>query len=83
MKVAMQHIGQHDLTTSLQGQPSHRPPQPGSMDSHIDLRYADPTQVEVVLTRYHDLPSKATDHRPLERQYKVLQIPPATSGDTD
>ena len=28
VQVAMQHLGPQDLTASLRGQPSHRPPQP-------------------------------------------------------
>ena len=83
VKVAMQHMGLQDLTASLRGQPSHRAPQPGSTDSRIDLCYADPAHVEVTQTRYHDLPSKATGHRPLEIQVKVLQVPPTFSEDTD
>ena len=37
VQVAMQHLGLQDLTASLRGQPSHRPPQPGAADSRIDL----------------------------------------------
>ena len=53
--MAMQHMGLQDLTASLQGQPSHQPPQPGSADSPIDLCYADSAHVEVARARYHDL----------------------------
>ena len=64
VRMAMQHLDLQDLTTSLRGQASYWPPQPGSTDSRIDLCYADPTHVEVTQTKYHDLPSKATGHRP-------------------
>ena len=37
VQMAMQHMGLQDVTASLRGQPSHRPPQPGSADSGIDL----------------------------------------------
>ena len=81
--MAMQHLDLQDLTASLQSQASHRPPQPGSTDSGIDLCYADQTHVEVTLTSYHKLPSKATGQRPLEVQLKVLQVPPTPSDNVD
>ena len=62
VQVAMQHLGLQDLTASLRGQPSHRPPQPCWADSRIDLCYADSAHVEVARTQYHDLPSKITGH---------------------
>ena len=37
VQVALQDLGLQDLTASLRGQPSHRPPQPGTADSRIDL----------------------------------------------
>ena len=83
VQMAMQHMGLQDLTASLRGQPSHRPPQPGSADSCIDLCYANSAHVEVARARYHDLPSKVTGHRPLEVQIKVLQVPPAFMEDMD
>ena len=83
VQMAMQHMGLQDLTGSLRRQPSHRPPQPGSTDSRIDLCYADPAHFEVTRVRYHDLPSKITGHRPLEVQIKVLQVPPASTKDMD
>ena len=83
VQMAMQHIGLQDLTASLRGQPSQRPPQPGSADSRIDLCYADSAHVEVVRVRYPDLPSQVTGHRPLEVQIKVLQVPPASTEDMD
>ena len=75
VQMAMQHMGLQDPTASLGGQPSHRPPQPGSADSRIDLFYADSAHVEVAQAQYHVLPSKITGHRPLEVQIKVLQVP--------
>ena len=78
VQVAMQHLGLQDLTASLRGQPSHRPPQPCAADSRIDLCYADSAHVELTRAQYHDLPSKITGHRPLEIQIKVLQVPPAS-----
>ena len=83
VQMAMQHMGLQDLTTSLLGQPSHRPPQPGSADSRNNLCYADSAQVEVARAQYHDLLSKITGHRPLEVQIKVLQVPPASKEDVD
>ena len=83
VKMAMQHLDLQDITASLQSQSSHRPPQLGSTDSRIDLCYADPTHVEVTRTQYEDLPSKATGHRPLEVQLKVLQVPPTPLDDVD
>ena len=83
VQMAMQPMGLQDLTASLQGQPSHRPPQPGSTDSRIDLCYADPAHVEVQRARYHDQPSQITGHRPLEVQIRVLQVPPASTEDVD
>ena len=83
MQMAMQHMGLQDITASLRGQQSHRPPQPGSADSRIDLCYADSAHVEVARARYHDLQSKVTGHRPLEVQIKVLQVPPASTEDMD
>ena len=83
MQMAMQHMGLQDLTASLRGQPSHRPPQPGSAGSRIDLCYADSAHVEVARTQYHDLPSKITGHRPLEVQIKVREVPPASREDMD
>ena len=62
VQMAMQHMGLQDLTASLRGQPSHRPPQPGSANSRIDLCYADPSDVEVTRAVYHNLPSKITGH---------------------
>ena len=62
VQVAMQHLGLQDLTASLRGPPSHRPPQPGAADSRIDLCYADSAHVEVTRVQYHDLPSKITGH---------------------
>ena len=76
LQIAMQLMGLQDLTASLHGQPSHRPSQPGSADSRIDLCYADSAHVEVARARYHNLPYKVTGHRPLEVQIKVLQVPP-------
>ena len=81
--MAMQHMGLQDLTASLRGQPSHRPPQPGSADSRIDLCYADSAHVEVARAQCHDLPSKVTGHGPREVQIKVLQVPPASTKDMD
>ena len=63
VNVVMQHIGLHNLITSLRGPPSHRP-----MDSGIDLCHAGPEQVDVVLAWYHNLRSNRTSHRPLEIQ---------------
>ena len=83
VQVAMQHLGLQDLTASLRGQPSHRPPQPCSADSRIDLCYADSAHVEVTRAQYHDLPSKITGYRPLEIQIKVLQVPPASRDGMD
>ena len=83
VRMAMQHLDLQDLRTSLRHQASHRPPQPSSTDSGMDLCYADPTHVAVTPTKYHDLPSKATGHRPLEVQLKVLQVPPAFSDSMD
>ena len=62
VQMAMQQMGLQDLTASLRGQLSHRPPQPGSADSRIDLCYADSAHVEVARAQYHDLPSKITGH---------------------
>ena len=62
VQMAMQHMGLQDLTASLGRQPSHRPPQPGSADSRIDLCYADSALVEVARAQYQDLPSKITGH---------------------
>ena len=83
VQVAMQHLGLQDLTASLRGQPSHRPPQPCSADSRIDLCYADSAHVEVTRAQYHDLPSKITGHRPLEIQIKVLQVHSASRDGMD
>ena len=83
VQMAMQHIGLQDLTASLRGQPAHRPPQPGSADSRIDLCYTDLAHVKVRRARYHDLLSKITGHRPLKVQIKVLQVPPASTEDMD
>ena len=83
VQMAMQHMGLQDLKASLRGQPSHRPPQPGSADSRIDLCYAVSAHVEVARARYHNLPSKITGHRPLVVQIKVLQVPPASTEDMD
>ena len=81
--MATQHMGLQDLTTSLQGQPSHQPPQPGSTDFCIDLCYADPAHVEVTRARDHNLPSIITGHCPLEVQIRVLQVPPASTEGVD
>ena len=83
VQVAMQILGLQYLTASLRGQPSHRPPQPCSADSRIDLCYADSAHVEVTRAQYHDLPSKITGHRPLEIQIKVPQVPPASRDGMD
>ena len=83
MQMAMHHMGLQDLTASLGVQHLHRPPQPGSADSCIDLCYADSAHVEVARAQYHDLPSKITGHRPLEVVIKVLQIPAASRDDMD
>ena len=83
LQIAMQHMGLRDLTASLRGQPLHRPPQPGSADSHTDLCYADSALVDVARAQYHNLPSKITGHRPLEVQIKVLQVPPASTEEMD
>ena len=83
VQMPMQHLGLQDLTASLRGQPSHRPPQPCSADSRIHLCYTDSAHVEVALTQYHDLPSKMTGHRRLEIQIKVLQVPQASRDDMD
>ena len=83
VRMAMQHLGLQELTTSLRGQASHRPPQPGATASRIHLCYADTTHVQVTRAQYHDLPSKATGHRPLEVQLKVLQVPAAPSDSMD
>ena len=80
---AAQHLGLQDLTACLRGQPSNRPPQPGSTESGIGLCYADPAHVEVTRTRYLDMPSKATGQFPLEVQVKVFQVPPTLSGHPD
>ena len=83
MQVAMQHLGLQDLTASLRGQPSHRPPQSCAAGSRIDLCYGDSAHVEMTRAQYHDLPSKITGHRPLEIQIKVLQVPPASRDRMD
>ena len=83
VQVTLQNLGLQDLTASLRGQPSHRPPQPCSADSRIHLCYADSAHVEVARTQYHDLPSKITRHRPLEIQIKALQVPPASRDGMD
>ena len=83
VQMGMQHMGLQDLTASLRGKPSHRPPQPGSADFRIDLSYADPANAEVTRAQYHNLPSKITGHRPLEVHIKVLQVPPASTEDMD
>ena len=83
VQVAMQHLGLQDLTASLRGQPSHRPPQLCAADSRIDLCCADSAHVDVTRAQYHDLPSKITGHRPLEIQIKVLQVPPASKHGMD
>ena len=83
VQVAMQHLGVQDLTASLQGQPSHRPPQPCAADSRIDLCYTDSAHVEVTRAQHHDLPSKITGHRPLEIQIKVLEVPPPSRDGMD
>ena len=75
----MQHLDLQDVTASLRGQASHRPPQPGSTDSRIELCYADPTHVVVTRTKHHHLASKATGHRRLEVRLKVLHVPPTPS----
>ena len=61
VKMAMQHPDLRNLTASVRGQPSHRPPQLGT-ESSIDLCYADLAHVEVMRTQYDDLPSKTTGH---------------------
>ena len=68
VRIAMQHLGLQDLTTSLRGQASHRSPQPGATDSRIDICDADLTHVQVTRAQYPGLPSKATGHRPPEVQ---------------
>ena len=78
VQMAMQHMGLQDLTTSLRGQPSHQPPQPGSADSSINICYVDSAHVDVARAQYNDLLSKITGHRPLEVQIKVLQVPPTS-----
>ena len=83
VRMAMQYMGLQDLTASLRGQPSHRPPQLGSADSRIYLCYADSANVETARAQYHDLLSKITGHRPLEVQIKALQVPPASREDMD
>ena len=83
MQMAMQHVGLQDVTASLRGQPSHRPQQPGSADSRIDLCYGDSAHFEVAGAQYHDVLSEITGHRALEVQIKVLQVPPASREDMD
>ena len=83
VQMGRQHMGLKDFTASPRGQPSDRPPQPGSADSRIDLCYADPAHVEVTQAPYHDLPAKITGHRPLEVEMKVLQVPPASKENMD
>ena len=83
VQIAMQHMGLQDLTTSLRGQPSHQPPQPGKADSSINICYVDSAHVEVERAQYNDLSSKITGHQPLELQIKVLQVPPASREDMD
>ena len=62
VQMAMQHMGLLDLRASLRGKPSHRPLQPVSADSRIDLCYADSAHVEVARRQYHDLLSKIAGH---------------------
>ena len=81
VEMAMQHMALQDVTAPLRGPPSHRPPQPGSADSRIDLCYANPAHVEVTRAPYHDLPSKITGHCPREVQITVVQVPPASTED--
>ena len=83
VQVAMQPLGLQDLTASLRGQPSHRPPQPCTADSRIKLFYADSAHVEMTRAQYHDLQSKITRHRPLGIQINVLQVPPASRDGMD
>ena len=83
VQVAMQHLGLQDLTASLRGQPSHRPPQPCAADSRIGLCYADSAHVEMTRAQNHDVPSKITGLQPLEIQIKVLQVPPASRDGMD
>ena len=68
VQVAMQHLGRQDVTASLRGQPSHRPPHPCAADCRIDHCYADSAHVEMTQAQHHDVPSKITGHRPLEIQ---------------
>ena len=69
VRAAMQHMGLTDITASLQGQPLHRPPQPRTADSRIDLCYADTPHITPIKMRHHDLPSKTTGHRPYGSQH--------------
>ena len=39
--------------------------------------------MDVTQTRYHNLPPKATVHRLLEMQFRLLQVPQTVSEDTD
>ena len=74
VQMAMQHMGLQDLTASLRGQPSHRPPQSGSADSRIHLCYAGAARGEVNIDAHRTMPPRIKTYDPWLQPYG------ATSG---
>ena len=75
VQMSMQHMGLQDITASLRGQPSHRPPQPGAADSRIYLCYADSAHVEAAGAQYHDLLPRSPDINPWRYKSRYFKYP--------
>ena len=76
-------LGLVDLTSYLEGQPSHFPHQADAAPSHIDVCYGDPTTIIRAEARYGPLPLGHTGHSPLHIRLTIPNLPPSPREDAD
>ena len=76
-------LGLVDLTTNLEGQPSHFPHQTNAAPSRIDVCYGDPTTIIRVEAQYALLPLGPTGHSPLPIRVTIPNLLPGPPEDAD
>ena len=74
-------LGLVDLTTNLEGQPSHFPRQTDAAPSRIDVCYGDPTTIIRAEARYGPLPLGHRGHSPLHIRLTIPNLPPSPPED--
>ena len=76
-------LGLVDLTSNLEGQPSHFPHQTDAAPSCIDVCYGDPTTIIRAEARYGPLRLGPTGHSPLHIRLIIPNLPPSPPEDAD